>query len=222
MAQLSEKSGETDFEPTHAAIEDPASEGEETPRYGSLAWLELQEHVTVLGRELPAVHRVPPGSSFLTDSERGTRCALVKPDGTACRAPGTKRYGLCIVHSGGGSDPAAMSAKGTAALARIKLRRETLGIGPRGGGNPRALARMAAAERAEDLAGALLAPLDDRKLSSLERQGAARVILGETFPLQAGTVELELPADPASMGAMGWAEMQALAARLLAPDLDRT
>jgi len=195
---------------------DTASASEDVPRYGSLAWLGLQEHVTVQGRELPSVHRVT-GLRLLTDEERGKRCAVIRANGAQCGAPGTRLYGVCLVHAGGGSDPRSIAPQGHAAMARLRVRRQLLGVGPRNVANPRALARLAAQERAEDIAAALLAPLDDRKLSSLEAQGAARTILGETFPLSTATIEVDLPSDAAQVGAMGWADMQALAARLLEP-----
>lgn len=201
---------------------DTASEAEEPPRYGSLAWLALHEHVTVQGRELPSVHRVPNGARLLDDSERGGKCAVVKLDGAQCGSPATRVYGVCIVHAGGGADPRGIAPQGGAARSRLRVRRELLGIGPRTAANPRALARLAAQERAEEVAAALLAPLDDRKLGSLELQAAARTILGETFPLSTATIEVELPGDAAQVGAMGWADMQALAARLLEPDPNLT
>lgn len=196
---------------------DTASEAEETPRYGSLAWLALHEHVTVQGRELPSVHRVTGSMRLRSDSERGSRCAVVREDGSTCGAPGTRLYGVCLVHAGGGSDPRSIATQGGAAKSRLRVRRQLLGIGPRNVANPRALARLAAQERAEEIAAALLSPLDDRKLGSLELQGAARTILGETFPLASTTIEVDLPADAEQVGAMGWQDMQALAARLLEP-----
>lgn len=194
---------------------DTASASEEAPRYGTLAWLELQEHVTVRGRELPGVHRIPEGSTWRTDEERGGYCALVKADGIACRAPATRRYGVCLVHAGGGADPRTISPQGSAKLARLRIRRELLGIGASRAASPRALARMAAQERAEEIAAALLAPLDARGLAPLDLQRAAVVILGETFPQSTASVEIELPAQGADVASMGWADMQALAARLL-------
>lgn len=189
----------------------------EAPRQGSLAWLELQEHVFVVDRELPACHRVPEGASFRPDSERGNRCALVRSDGSTCGAPATRRYGVCLPHCGGGGDLRAMSAKGAAKVARLKVQRELLGIGPRGMANPRAVARVAAAERAQEIADALLAPLDARGLAPMDRQKAAAVILGETFPAAAMTVEVELPASPEAVAELGWQDLQALAARVLEP-----
>jgi hypothetical protein len=189
----------------------------EAPRYGTLAYLELREHVDVNGRELPDCHRIPEGSTWRTDEERGMRCALVKPGGVACGAPATRRYGVCLVHAGGGADPAELSAKGTAKLGRLRVQRELLGVGPRGMANPRMVARVAAAERAEELALALLAPLDDRKLGSMDRQQAARVILGETFPQATATIDVEIPASAEDVAALGWQDLQALAARVLEP-----
>lgn len=193
---------------------DTASPNEEPPRYGSLDWLALHEHVTVQGRELPSVHRVT-GLRLLEDSERGKKCAVVKANGDQCGAPGTRLYGVCLIHAGGGADPKVAGAIGGAGNVRLRLQRRMLGIGPRTAANPRALARLAAQERAEEVAAALLAPLDDRKLGSLELQAAARTILGETFPLASTTIEVDLPGDAAEVGAMGWQDMQALAARLL-------
>lgn len=129
-------------------------------------------------------------------------------------------YGICVVHAGGGgaTDPEAlrrMSAKGHAAKTRLRIQRQTLGIGPNRVGNPREHARIQAMARAERLAEALLAPLDDEALSSLAQQRAAVTVLDATFPLQQATVELELPAEEAGVQALGWEQMQALAARLL-------
>jgi len=188
----------------------------EAPREGTLAWLALQQHELVMGRELPACHRIPDGASFRSDAERGGRCALVRSDGSVCGAVATRRYGVCLVHCGGGaSDLAEMSRQGAAKLARLRIRRELLGVGPRTAGNPRALARLAAAERAEELAAALLAPIGARGLGPLEQQRAAVAVLDATFPLQAATLEVEVPADAEGVGSMGWAEMQSLAAKLL-------
>lgn len=208
---MSQFAGKTDVEPLNHAGEVV----EALPRRGTLAWVQAQPTVLVLGRVLPACHRIPDGSVFRTDDERGSRCALVKPGGKPCGAPATKAYGICLPHLGGGGDIREMSAKGSAKLTRLKVQRQVLGIGPRSMGNPRALARLAAAERAAEVADALLAPLGDRKLASMDRQRAAVAILGETFPLATATVEVELPSEPGEVGAMGWQEMQALAARLL-------
>lgn len=188
----------------------------ETPAKGTLLWLVEQSHIDVRGRSLPSVHRIPEGSTWRSDEERGTRCALIRPDGRPCGAPAVKRYGVCLVHCGGGAyDLAAMSALGVAKLGRLRLKRELLGIGPARSGNPRQVARVAAAERADELALALLAPLDDRRLSSMEKQRAAVTAIDATFPLQSTTVDLELPTDAGEIGAMGWEAMQQLAARLL-------
>jgi hypothetical protein len=207
---MAQPSGEESSETLSGEVLEPAE-----PAYGTLAWLALKPHVILMGRELPACHRVPEGASWRTEEERGSRCALMREDGSTCAAPATKRYGLCIRHSGGGADPGVMSPLGVAKLGRLKVQRELLGIGPRGMANPRALARLGASERAAEVAEALLAPLSARGLTALERQAAARIILGETFPLSTATVEVELPAQAGEVEAMGWAELQALAGRLL-------
>lgn len=122
---------------------------------------------------------------------------------------------MCIVHAGGG-DALAASRAGHEQRAVLKARRQLLGIGPRTAGNPRALARLAAQERAEEIAAALVdGPLDDRGITALERQTAVIRALDATYPLQSATFEVELPADAEGVAGLGWAEMQALAARLL-------
>jgi hypothetical protein len=79
---------------------------------------------------------------------------------------------------------------------------------------------MLAANRGIELADALLAPLDDRALGTLEKQRAAVVVLGETFPLQRESIELDLPADPAAVDAMSWSDMRELAGRLALTTLE--
>jgi len=188
----------------------------EAPREGTLAWLVLQPTVDVHGLELPARHRIP-ASATLAPADGGS-CRVVHPERGRCRAPATKRYGICLVHAGGGGmlDPRDLAAKASAARTRLKQTRKLLGVGPVRGANPRQTARLLATARAQDVAEALLAPLDDGKLGSLERQGAMLRMLDATWPLQQTTVEVELPADEAGVEALSWAQMQALAAELLA------
>lgn len=202
----------------HATMRDSANVGShqdatEPPREGTLAWLQQQPHVDVLGLSLPHCHRVPEGSTL---AEPNGYCRVIKPSGERCRAPGTRHYGLCLPHVGGGAqDLTAMGQAGNAAKVRLKAQRHLLGIGPARAANPRQIARVQAMARAERLAEALLAPLDDDDLSSLAQQRAAVTVLDATFPLQQATVELELPAEEAGVQALGWEQMQALAARLL-------
>ena len=121
---------------------------------------------------------------------------------------------MCSVHAGGG-DPASASRLGNAQKARLKARRSLLGIGSQRVANPRAIARLHALERAEDIAKALVTdPLDSNDLTAFERQTAVIRALDATFPLQSMTVEVELPADEAGIGAMGWEDMQRLAGQL--------
>lgn len=201
-------------EPSHQ----DANGGEIAPREGTLAWLAAQEHVEVLGLVVPSVHRIPDGSTLAIE-DGGTACRLIRPDGRRCGAPKTKRYGLCMVHLGGGSDPAKLNQQANIAKAKLRARRELLGIGPSRVGSPRSHARLAALERADALAAALVdGPLDDASLTSIERQRAAALALDQTFPMQTTTLEVELPASEDEAGAMGWAQMQALAAKLLASE----
>lgn len=195
---------------------DGANEGESAPREGTLAWLQLQEHVDVDGFELPSVHRVGEGSLLLGEDDG--RCRVVRADGRRCHSPRLRLYGVCLVHAGGGgfSDPAAMSKRAHAVKLARRERRELLGIGPRRSASARQIARVHALERAEELAAAIVdGPLDAEGLGPIERQGAALRALDATFPLSSTTVEVSLPATAEEASGMGWAEMRQLAARLL-------
>jgi hypothetical protein len=184
----------------------------EGPKRGTLAWLLERETVDVGGIRLPDVHRVPEGAEI--GEEDGYRCRVVIA-GSRCNGTRVKAFGVCVGHAGGG-DPEAASLRGHAGKARIRQRRELLGIGPRTAANPRALARLAAQERAEEIAAALVdGPLDARDITALERQTAVIRALDATYPLQSATFEVEIPADAEAVASLGWGEMQALAARLL-------
>lgn len=208
------------LEPAAGELEPlPVGEGEAAPRFGTLDWLALQPHVLIDGLELPACHRVPAGATF--GPPEPARCRVIKPGGERCRARGTRRYGVCLPHAGGGgfNDPSAMARKGQAARARIRAERLLLGIGPSGRADPRAIARVAALRRSGELARAIVdGPLDDGELGSLARQTAALRAIDATFPLQTASLELELPADGAGVQGLGWSDLQVLAARLLSPD----
>jgi hypothetical protein len=161
-------------------------------------------------------HCVPPGSSFY-EGEDDARCRVVKPDGERCRAPRIVRYCICAGHSGLGlaANPVAAEQRSKEVRARWKARRKLLGIPASGRGNPRQLARLKALERSEELAEALVdGPLDDPDLSSVQKHLAAARVLDAVFPLTEVSAEIELPATPDEVEAMGWREMQQLAARL--------
>ena len=112
-------------------------------------------------------------------------------------------------------DPAGNAHLAAASKARIRARRQLLGIGPRTAAQPRQIARMRAAERAEEAATALVdAPLDDPSLGTVERQRAVLAFLDALYPLASATVEVELPAEHGSVVGMGWQELQQLAARI--------
>lgn len=201
----------TAVEPQDALEEVEAEE----PREGTLAWLQHQEHVDFHGLLIPSVHRIAEGSG-LGDPEPA-HCRVVKPTGERCKARPTRSYGICIGHLGGGvRDYALASKKAHASKAKLKLRRELLGIGPARAANPRQIARLRAHERAEELAEALVdGPLDDPELGSLARQAAALRALDATYPVQALVVELELPSDPDEVGSMSWESMRRMAATLM-------
>jgi len=202
----------------------------EAPREGTLAWLELQEHVLVEGLELPVVHKLKPGDTLIEPD--GKHCAVVRAEGGRCMARPTRRYGVCLAHAGGGGwregeDARRHSARGHARKAVLRQRRAVLGIGPHRSADPRQIARVHALDRAEQMAAALVdEPLDDPDLSSLARQRAVIAALDATFPLATATLELELPADAAQLGALSWQDMQALAARVLGyqqvPELEQS
>jgi hypothetical protein len=99
--------------------------------------------------------------------------------------------------------------------AQLKARRRLLGIPPSGRANPRHLARLRALARAEEMAEAFVdGPLDDPRLSSLQRQVAVNRILDAVFPLAEVSASVEFPASPDQIEAMSWSEMQVLAGRL--------
>lgn len=192
-------------------------EAEPPPKEGTLAWLQQQPHVEVLGLELPVSHRVPAGSQLASAEDEPGRCRVIRPSGDRCKATATRVYGICSGHAGGGLQDFAIGSKvAHRNKARLRARRELLGIGPSRVGNPRSHARLAALERAELLAEAIvIAPLDDASLGTIERQRAALAALDATFPLQRVDVELELPASPDEAEGLSWEAMQRLAAQLL-------
>jgi hypothetical protein len=192
-----------------------ALEGEivEPPREGTLAWLQTLEHVEVLGLELPRTHRVPEGASL---AEPSGKCRVIRPDGHRCGAVATRLYGVCLVHAGGGgTDLVAMRQQSSLKRARLKTSRQLLGLSPGRAADPRQLLRLRAHERAEALAEAMLAPLDDEQLGTLAKQGAARTVLDSAFPIQTVSLEVELPPDPDEIEGMSWSNMRQLAAQLL-------
>lgn len=168
--------------------------------------------------QLPEGHRIPPDATFHLGEDDG-RCRVIRPDGRRCGAPRVRALGLCSGHAGIGgvaTDPTGSALLAHASKARIRERRQLLGIGPRRNADPRQIARIRAHERAEDAALALVdAPLDDRSLGTIERQRAVVTMLDAVFPLATTSVEIELPVEGAGVAQLGWQDMQALAARLL-------
>ncbi|HSV08571.1 MAG TPA: hypothetical protein VLI07_18790 [Candidatus Binatus sp.] len=165
---------------------------------------------------LPEGHRVPEGATLLEGEDDGF-CRVLKLDGSRCRAARIRGTPLCAGHTGigVGRDPQGNAVLAREAKARVRARRELLGIGPARVAQPRQIARLKAQERAEEIAAALvIAPLEDPSLGTLERQRAVVTMLAETYPLATASVEVEVPAA-GEVGSLGWADMQALAARLL-------
>ena len=171
------------------------------PKRGTLAWLQAQPTVTLAdGTTVPATHRIPAGAE-LAQPDADSHCRVIGSDGERCRGTRLKAYGLCIGHLGGGgmADHKAMSRRGAAKLTSLRMSRELLGIGPRSNADPRAFMRLRAAQRADEFARAVVdGPLDDKRLSTVERQTAALKALDATFPLQTATLSLSMD-DPDSM-----------------------
>jgi hypothetical protein len=168
------------------------------------------------GVVVPEGARIPEGATFFDGPDDG-KCRVVKSSGERCGAPRMSRFGLCAGHAGRGlsSDPGAASERSREIRAKLKARRQLLGVPPLGRASPRQLARVQALERAEEVAAALIGPLDDPTLSATGRQLGALRLLDAVLPLTTVETELELLADPETMG---WEQMKALAARLLGPE----
>ena len=195
------------------------------PKEGSLAWLEQQPTVLIDGLgPIPVGHRLKldDGGTLMLGEDDG-RCRYVKPDGVRCGAARMHRYGICVVHAGGGAgDMSRIGKLGGQAKARLRMNRQLLGISHARTADPRQALRLAALASAQTLADAALAPLHDPDLGSLARHGAALRILDATFPQEQVTVSVDLPADEAGVQALSWQDMQALATQLLAPHSDHT
>jgi len=207
-------------------VEEPL-EGEvveaESPREGTLAWLALQPTVEVDGLGLiPACHRLPADCTLYLGDDDG-RCRVIHSTGERCRATRTHSYGLCMPHAGGGArDHAAMGALGAAQRARLRTARLTLGLGSRTAADPRQVLRVAALARSQEIADAVLSPLDDDDLGSVTRQRTALAVLDAAFPQQQVTVTVDVPQDEAGVAGLSWQDMQALAAQLLEGDTTET
>jgi hypothetical protein len=105
-----------------------------------------------------------------------------------------------------------MQAKGAQGKVRARERRALL---VSNGLNPRQAAREAAIRRSDAMVEALVdAPLDDDKLSTMQRHRAVLATLDAVFPLAQVSAEIELPATAEGIEAMGWGEMQRLAQQL--------
>jgi hypothetical protein len=97
---------------------------------------------------------------------------------------------------------------------RIREQRQLLAIGPRRAADPRQILRLRAHERAEQLADAMLAPIDDSELGSMARQRAAVTVLDAAFPLATVSAEVEIPGDADGVAALSWGQLTALAVAL--------
>lgn len=168
----------------------------------------------VLVLAIPDGARIPEGSSFHEGEDDGY-CRVIRQDGSRCQGIRLKAYGLCAGHAGTSrilEDPRGMQKKGALGKVRARERRSLL---VSNGINPRRAAREAAIRRSDAVVRALVDdPLDDPELGSMARQKAVIGMLDAVFPLATVTAELELPTDPEAVEALGWADMQRIAAAL--------
>lgn len=211
-----EKPANSEENPSSEPELEPLEPLEPPPKEGTVAWLALQPHVLWEGIEIPHCHRIAHGSTLAPDDDI-SRCRVIKPTGERCRATPTRRYAICSGHLGGGTrDFAAISKMGREKRAVLKARRELLGVGPNRIGSARQRARLRAAERADELALALVdGPLDDADLSSFMRQTAALRVLDAVEPLATLSLEATMPSSSDEVSSMSWEALQTLASRLL-------
>src|SRR5215467_2983479 len=184
----------------------------EAPARGSLAWLLAQPKVEHAGEEVPSCHRIPLDATLCPPDDTG-KCRVTSVTGERCKGTRLRALGLCMGHAGGGgaADLEGMRAKSAEKRASLKMSRQLLGIGPRRAADPRAAVRLRSAQRASELAAAIVDGPLDAELGAVERQRAALAVLDAAWPLQAGTVTLEL-SNPEGMN---WEDMERLAASLL-------
>lgn len=155
-----------------------------------------------------------PGQTWY-DGEDDGRCRVIRDDGTRCAASRIRATGACPGHSGVGAvaeDPAGMSRRAHAELAKRRQARATLGITARRASSPLQAARVAAQRRADDFARAVVdGPLDDVELGSRQRQQAAIAALELLYPQTSVSVSVDMPEDADGVRSLGWADLQALA-----------
>jgi hypothetical protein len=170
--------------------------------------------------QLPEGARIPEGAT-LYEGPDDTCCRVIHADGRRCLGIRMKDSGLCPPHAGRSrvvEDPRAMQRKGAEAKVKARERRAVL---VSNGLNPRRAAREQAIRRSDAMVRALVDdPLDDEKLTTMQRQRAVLEVLDATFPLAHVSAEIELPATAEGVQQLGWAEMQRLAAQLL-PELEQ-
>ena len=189
-----------------------SSEGDaDQPKRGTVAWLQAQGTVEFDGVAVPTCHRIPEGAELAQPSEDSHCRVVIK--GERCKGTRLLAFGLCMGHAGGGGmgDLDEMRRLSSEKRASLKILRQTLHIGGSRAADPRVAARLRAAQRANEIATAIVdGPLDDRKLGTVERQTAVLKALDATFPLQTTTVELSL-SDPDSLA---WHDLEQLAISL--------
>jgi len=184
----------------------------EAPKRGTLAWLEAQPTVEYDGYAVPVCHRIPAGAK-LASPDADSRCYVIGHDGERCRGRKLKALGLCMGHAGGGgtADLADMRRRSVERRAELKMTRQVLGIGASRRADPRAVMRLRAAQRANELARAIVDGPLDADLDAVVKQQAALRAVDATFPLQTASMTLSID-DPDDMS---WNDMQQLAVSLL-------
>jgi hypothetical protein len=155
---------------------------------------------------------VPEGATFYLGDDDGYCRVIHAGERGRCQGVRMLDSGLCPPHAGRSrilDDPRGMQARSAQGKVRAKERRTLLASN---GITPRSAARAAAIARTDAIVRALVDdPLDDRDMSTRGRQRAVLDMLDAVFPLSTVTAEVEVPADPESMG---WADMQRLAIQL--------
>lgn len=180
---------------------------------------EAEHEVDVVEAWSPPVEaKVPEGATFVLGADDGY-CRVLHVDGRRCQGVRMHETGLCPPHSGRSrilDDPRGMQARSAQGKVRARERRAML---VSNGVNPRLAAREAAIRRSDAVVRALVDdPLDDDKLSTMQRQKAVLEMLDATFPLAQVSTEIEIPATAEGVAQLGWVELQQLAARVL-PEL---
>jgi hypothetical protein len=171
----------------------------------------------IAGNFAQGLPELAPGATLYDGPDDGS-CRVIKEDGSRCRATRVKATGRCPGHSGIGGvsrDPKAASQLAHAEKRKRSAARMQLGISARRASTPLQAARVAAQMRADDYARAIVDEPLDRITEPISKQRAAIAALELLYPQATLRLEVDAPQDEQGVEALGWAEMQQLAASLL-------